>query len=235
MQNAFIRDSVSILLDKVLKSRLQKKAKGVIVASCQYLLLGGFFITEVIRHDFESKVAERAAYTLAIGADVYVVSISVFLFIHAKRNPNRHSVLAEEVEDAYECTNQVPLFDGIAELVLPIKFRGDWWYLPYIAWAWFGAILGGNIWLFTSPFASWGDNGLASSAVMSAALLILFSITSDFSEYWVRSRNQELVKPPNPEETPDAEDPADKDKLTYAEAMFTDNGGGGDDIDLGAD
>jgi len=233
MQNAFIRDSVGILLDKVLKSRLQKKAKGVIVASCQYLLLSGFFITEVIRHDFESKTAENAAYVLAIGADVYAVTISVFLFIHAKRNPSFHSVLDEEVEDAYECTNQVPLFDGIVELGLPIKFRGDWWYLPYIAWAWFGAILGGNIWLFTSPFASWGGNGLASPAVLSAALLILFSITSDFSEYWVRSRNQELVKPTSSPETPADEDPADKDKLTYAEAMFTDNGG--DDVDLGAD
>ncbi len=96
----------------------------------------------------------------------------------------------DRVENAYARTNRLPLIDGFLELPFPVVFRGSWWILPYVAWLTCGVSLGGCSYLF---YLVRDKLDMASLATLCAGALLLYQITSDFSEYWVHSRNREEV------------------------------------------
>lgn len=100
----------------------------------------------------------------------------------------------DRIENAYAKTNRVPLIDGILELAFPIIFRGNWWVLPYVAWLACSVVIGSCAFLF---YVVRDQIDMSAMATLAAGALLLYQVTSDFSEYWVHSRHREEVKDGN--------------------------------------
>ena len=124
---------------------------------------------------------------IGIGA-FYALAVSMFLFVHATCFTSKEGLTtAQEVEDSYAKTNGVPIIDGLLELPFPAKYNGNIWYLPYIMWGFFVAIVAATSVLFAIERDQVTNSTLAT---LVAGCLLLYQVTSDFSEYWVLSRNQ---------------------------------------------
>ena len=177
------------LLGRILQTRLQRKAKSVILSSLEFLIVDLAVLVSALQLEFD-EYKQYGVYAIFGGSALYVVGISIFLFAHAMRQSTDSST-TKEVETSYSWTNKIPILDGILELPLPIKFRGNMWYLPYLAWLWMLACIGGGGYLF--GYLEKERVAVETQAALCAAALILYQITSDFSEYWVQSRphNQE--------------------------------------------
>lgn len=233
----------STLLDKVLHSRLQRKAKSIIMSCLQFifvelalfataldLLKNNRNVQEQEREDggededswwFRNVSTERiGTYAVLAASASYAAFVCIFVYIHSvtskplKSRPgpdgemgtiddeNMESKTTKAVESAYARSNKIPILDGILELPFPAKFKGNFWYLPYFAWAWAGACIGSGVFVFLFVLPNGGDeeeggeddenrNELnhTTQAALSAAALLLYQVSSDFSEYWVQSRH----------------------------------------------
>lgn len=188
-----INDGISILLDKVLKTRLQRRAKSIIISSVQFILLALAILLIAIDLEYEKKVHQVIAYGLIGASMCYVFFIMVLLFFHAKALP-KNLKTTMDVEVAYSRTNMIPLLDSIFEIHFPLRFRGKKWYFPYIIWGLSAGLVAGTVAIFLLI----RDKISASTmSLMISAALILYQITGDFAEYWVHSRNQSTVDSSN--------------------------------------
>ncbi len=184
---------ISDLLDKVLKTRLQRKAKAVVISGVEFLLVDLAVLSDALEMELGSTYQKAGVATILGGSAVYVVVLSLFIFFHALRDKVDSST-TQEVEDAYNKTNKIPIWDGIMELPFPIKFKGKNWYFPYLAWGWAAFIIIWGMIFFGFGLEGPKDGGVAAGlttttlAALSAGAVLLYQITSDFSEYWVQSR-----------------------------------------------
>jgi hypothetical protein len=233
----------STLLDKVLHSRLQRKAKSIIMSCLQFLFVElALFATalDLLKNNRNVQEQERengeedeetwwfrnisteriGAYAVLAASASYATFVCIFIYIHSvtskplKSRPgpdgemgtiddeNAESKTTKAVESAYARSNKIPILDGILELPFPAKFKGNFWYLPYFAWVWAGACIGSGVFVFLFALPNGDDeeeggeddenrNELnhTTQAALSAAALLLYQVTSDFSEYWVQSRH----------------------------------------------
>jgi hypothetical protein len=185
-----INDGISILLDKVLKTRLQRRAKSIIISSVQFLLLALAILLIANDLEYEKKLYQIIVYALIGASMFYVFVIMVFLFFHAKALPMNLKTTMD-VEVAYSRTNMIPLLDSIFEIHFPLRFRGNKWYFPYIIWGFSAGLVAGTVVVF---LLIRDEISASTTSLMISAALILYQITGDFAEYWVHSRNQAYGK-----------------------------------------
>lgn len=187
------KEKIDQLLDKVLTSRIQRRAKGIIRSGLNFLMTS--VVVLLSASEFNPNSNEDAftllslsplAITVCVSA-FFMLALCIFLFFHAAKLPP-HTRTEHEVENAYASTNKYPTYDGILELRFPAKFRGTNWWFAYIITGMCVAILftGFGLWFVERDRIS----NTTTAALFSAASL-LENITSDFSEYWVYTRNQE--------------------------------------------
>lgn len=181
-----INDGISILLDKVLKTRLQRRAKSIIISSVQFILLVLAILLIAVDLEYEKKVHQVIAYALIGGSMCYVFLIMIFLFFHAKALPKNLKTTLD-VEIAYSRTNMIPLLDSVFEIHLPLRFRGNKWYFAYFIWVISTGLVAGTVAIF---LLIRDEVSASTTTLMISAALILYQITGDFAEYWVHSRNQ---------------------------------------------
>lgn len=195
---ANIVDGAGTILDQILKTRLQRKAKTILMSSIQLIILivALFLMNYDIELFREDEIIPhrnlKVCLVITIGfAGVYIAILSVFVFIHSVCLLPPNSETTQEIEDAFSRTNSIPYIDGLLELGFPTKYKGNKWYLPYIIWSISGAIVGVTAYIFAQIFD--GDSTTpASTATHGAAALLLYQITTDFSEYWVHTR---IIRP----------------------------------------
>jgi len=192
MSAAYANATFNNYLDTILKSRLQRKAKTIVMSSLQFLAvdiaLRYAYLNVPNKDTIEPVYDVGFQVTLYIGA-AYVVLLAGFIFMHATcvlKTTNMQT--KSNVEKAYENTNIFPVIDALLELPFPFLFKGILWYLPYFFWIiCLGLITVGALFFhFTSVILS-----AEMISTLTAAALLLYQITSDFSEYWVQSRNME--------------------------------------------
>lgn len=183
----FTYDSISIILDKVLKTRLQRKAKSIIISSVQCILSILAVLLTVMDWNFEKNWQQELTYGLLGVSMFYVFFIMMFLFVNARRLPHNIKTTID-VETAYSKTNMIPLLDSIFEIHFPVRFRGNSWYFAYIIWLLSAGLIAGNLAMFLLVS---DDLSASTITLLISAALILYQITGDFAEYWVHSRNQE--------------------------------------------
>jgi len=176
------------LLDKVLNTKVQRKAKAVIMTCVQFILTNTFILMNVAD---EAKAQHHSVGTglnvMIYIAIAYAVGVSIFLLIHALCLGNADYETNLEIEEAYEKTNSTPLFDGILEIPLAIRFKGHLWWLIWIFWGLFTGI-GGTFVALIYILPDF-DTSNATSVAVGAAVFELYEITSDFSEYWIYTRH----------------------------------------------
>ncbi len=188
-----VLEKLEDLLAKVLKTRLQRKAKAVIMSSVEFLLVDLAVLGTALEMELGSTYEKAGVATILGGSAVYVICLSLFMFCHALPDTVDSST-TQEVEEAYARTNKIPIWDGIMELPFPFKFKGQNWYVPYFAWGWAVFIIIWGIVLFGFGLEGPMDGGIAAGlttttqAALGAGAVLLYQITSDFSEYWVFSR-----------------------------------------------
>ena len=184
---------ISKMLNTILNSRLQRKAKNVILSSAQCLIVLYAIFQTYQQLEIENPNVEFGLrISIYVGA-AYTAFVALFLFVHSLvflKDENMQTT--ENVEKAYSKTNKVPfpLLDGILELPFPAMFRGPLWFLSYFAWTVAGGVIGMNSYLF---YIVREDLNTEARATLTAGALLLYQITSDFSEYWVYSRNREIA------------------------------------------
>lgn len=177
------------ILGSFLNTRLQRKAKSVISTAVQFILTDALILLNVSNINEIKKFDDTISWELwaITGISIgYVLSIIIFLIVHAARLPKTQWV-TDDVEEAFEKTNNVAMFDGLLELPYPAKFKGiGTWYLPYIFWGIFGLFLTAILILYILV-----ADEVESSTVVAYAVAVLqvYQLTSDFSEYWVYTRN----------------------------------------------
>jgi hypothetical protein len=194
---ANIVDGAGTILDQILKTRLQRKAKTILMSSIQLIILivALFLMNYDIELFREDEIIPhrnlKVCLVITIGlAGVYIAILSVFIFIHSVCLLPPNSETTHEIEDAFSRTNSIPYIDGLLELGFPTKYKGNKWYLPYIIWSISGAIVGVTAYIFVQIFD--GDHTSANTATHGAAALLFYQITTDFSEYWVHTR---MIRP----------------------------------------
>jgi len=184
--------TVDIVLTQLLKTRLQRKAKDILLSGIQFLIADVAIVYSAIDLNVANKDIELGMFIVTGVAALYIVILMIFLFIHSNwytsDDPTVETSL--KVEEAYADTNGIPLIDGLLELPYPAQYKGNGaaWYLPYISWSFCAAIIiaGGVLFAIGQE-----EVPAAATSILSASALLLYQISSDFSEYWVYSRNQE--------------------------------------------
>ena len=140
------------LFDQILRTRLQRRAKSILVSGLEFLITDLAILFLAIDLNIQNKQVELGLFIVTgIGA-LYVLSFCVFLFAHASCYLNAKKMnTTAEIEEAFAKTNAIPVIDGLFELVFPAKFRGNVWYLPYIMWGFCVAIIlsGAILYAFT--------------------------------------------------------------------------------------
>lgn len=185
--------AANTFLEKVLTTKMQRKAKGVIMTCIEFSLTNAFILMNIAEQaKLENKttsISLKIVVAISIG---YAVSVAGFLFIHGLMLGDTTFTTNMEVEDAYAKTNTKPFIDGILEIPLAVKFKGPKWWLIWINWGvlFLLAIAYAIIVGFYTDFNVENSTSLATAA----AVFILYQITSDFSEYWIYTRNS---KPKN--------------------------------------
>lgn len=179
------------LLNTVLNSRLQRKAKSIILSSIEFLVVDFAILLTYLEYDIQNARVEFALRMTLYAGAIYVAFIALFLFVHSflfLKVDNMQTTI--NVEKAYAKTNKIPFLDGILELPFPLIFRGKFWFFPYITWLVCGVVIGFSSFLF---YVVREQLTMTAFATLVAGALLLYQITSDFSEYWVHSRNQEAT------------------------------------------
>lgn len=182
--------SISSLLDKVLTTKLQRKAKTVIMTIVQFVLTNTFIVMSAAEQAETQNKTISQGLKLTIGiSTAYTVLLACFLLIHGNMQGDSAYQTNSEIEDAYAKTNQVQLVDGLLEIPLAIKFKGPFWWLIWIFWALFLGIAVAFITLviFLPDF----EVNNSTSIAVSAAVFELYEITGDFSEYWIYTRHSQ--------------------------------------------
>ena len=211
-------ENIDKLLEMVLKSRVQRKAKDIVRSGINYL----FFIAVVLQTSPDIIGATDANLTTPSGlyeaimsssfgnvigmSIVFIVLLSSFIFWHAtKFHKCMKAVTDEAVENAYEQTNKYPAFDGLLELVFPYRFKGYMWAFPYFVLAICSYILLLGLMLYLDEQENMTQ---VTSGALGASALQLLAVATDFSEYWVHTRNQE-----NPGRTLDSDTDTDNEVI----------------------
>eukprot|EP00551_Chaetoceros_affinis_P001604 CAMPEP_0203638942 /NCGR_PEP_ID=MMETSP0088-20131115/4815_1 /ASSEMBLY_ACC=CAM_ASM_001087 /TAXON_ID=426623 /ORGANISM="Chaetoceros affinis, Strain CCMP159" /LENGTH=236 /DNA_ID=CAMNT_0050493689 /DNA_START=362 /DNA_END=1072 /DNA_ORIENTATION=+ len=183
--------TIDNLLSTILNSRLQRKAKSIILSSVEFLIVDFAVLQTYLQLEIQNPaITNGLRISLFVGA-AYVAALALFLFVHSfvfLRVTNMKTT--DRIENAYAKTNRIPLLDGILELPFPVVFRGSWWILPYVAWLACGSVIGVSSYLF---WVVREELDMTALATLAAGALLLYQITSDFSEYWVHSRHREEV------------------------------------------
>jgi hypothetical protein len=182
---------IANVLAQVLNTRLQRKAKAIIISSLEFLLTDLSILLTALNLEIEDDGIKIGIYVVVGFAALYAAALVIFLLVHASFFTDKNSTTEKEVEDAFSKTNAAPLVDGFLELPFPAKFGGNTWFLPYIMWSFFLAIIVTSSVLFAFEYDQISGTTVAA---LSTGGLLLYQITSDFSEYWVLSRNQEIVE-----------------------------------------
>ena len=191
---------VNALLNKVIKNRNQRRAKNIIRLGINYLLA----VLVILSSHSDIVAANGQVYSgnmhilfvtvtssgfgMMIGASaLFVVLLCFFLFVHAVAYPKHGCITSLEVEEAYEMTNNYPAIDGILELGFPARFKGKNWKLAYIVLAISVLIIlwGLELYMLNAKHVS-----KTTSTALVAAMTLLMQISTDFTEYWVYTRNQ---------------------------------------------
>lgn len=182
-------NTLNTILNTILKSRIQRKAKSVIVSAAECLIVLFAILQTFLQLEIENAQVELGLrLSIYVGAG-YTAFIALFLFFHSIffiKVVNMET--SESVEKAYAKTNAVPIVDGILEIPFPILFRGPFWYIAYLAWIVCGGVIGSSSYFF---YVVREDLTMEARATLVAGALLLYQITSDFSEYWVHSRNRQ--------------------------------------------
>ena len=137
-------DITDDILGSFLNTKLQRKAKTAISTGVQFILTDALILLQVSDFAQIKKIDTGISWELWVITALsiaYVLSLIIFLIVHAARLPKNQWVTAE-VEEAFEKTNGIAMFDGFLELPFPARFRGiGTWYIPYIFWGIFLAFL----------------------------------------------------------------------------------------------
>lgn len=197
--------TVDKLLDKVMNTKLQRKAKAVIMTCVQFIFTNTVIVLNVAEkaESLNKNVSQGLKITVGISV-AYAAGIAIFLLIHSMIKGDSIYQTNLDIEEAYEKTNQTPVFDGILEIPLAIRFKGPVWWLIWIIWALFLIIAA----LFVALVAFLPDFDVsnATSVAVGAAVFELYEITADFSEYWIYTRHTKKVTAEFEDEmTPDLE------------------------------
>lgn len=190
-------EDIDNLLGKVLKTRIQKKAKAIIRTGINFLATNIVILLSAsdiaANENLGSGMSVINVMTsCALGnvvalSALYVICLCLFLLTHSATFPYERTMTSQKVEDAYEVTNKYPAIDGILEFGFPAKFKGNYWRLPYLVLAvCIGITVSGASFCYQES-ETISDTTKAS---LFTAMLLLFQIATDFSEYWVYTRNQ---------------------------------------------
>jgi len=71
-------------LGRILQTRLQRKAKSVILSSLEFLIVDLAVLVSALQLEFD-EYKQYGVYAILGGSALYVVGISIFLFDHAMR------------------------------------------------------------------------------------------------------------------------------------------------------
>ena len=202
-------ENIDMLLDTVLKSRVQRKAKDIVRDGINYIL----FIVVLLQTspditgsaDDNLSTLGKLYYAIMmtsfgniVGVSlVFILLLSLFIFWHAVRfHPCLKAVTNHEVESAYEATNEYPAIDGFLELSFPYRFKGSMWALPYFVLAGCVSIISLGLVVYLDEYEHVTK---VTSGALGASAIELLVVATDFSEYWVHTRNQTLPdKPTHP-------------------------------------
>ena len=189
--HATVFDALANTLNTVLSSRLQRKAKSIILSCVEIIIVDFAILSTFLQYDINNNIVEiglkATIYTSAVYAGLVALSLFLHSLIFLKVDNMKTS---ENVEKAYARTNSFAVVDGILELPFPFLFKGYLWYLPYFAWSVCVAVI------VTSSYLYYVVREQLSAAAVStlvAEALLLYQVTADFSEYWVQSRNRQIV------------------------------------------
>lgn len=189
----------SALLSKILKTRLQRKARSIITSCLEFLLTDLSIVYTAVGYELHNGFTKYLMLFSVGMAAVYVVTLALFLYIHARcYAPKKETAPDADVEEAYAKSNTAPPFvDGLIEFKYPFQFRGKGvlWMLPYFAWAagvFVVLLIGLSLLLVKDEVSKTTMSGLGAGA------LLMYQITSDFSEYWVLAHNQHEIQDQDP-------------------------------------
>mmetsp|Transcript_61578 Transcript_61578/g.74065 ORF Transcript_61578/g.74065 Transcript_61578/m.74065 type:complete len:207 (+) Transcript_61578:18-638(+) len=184
--------SLDIFLSRVLNTKLKRKSKSIVITCAQYLLVNGFLLLQENENEVKSgnNSIDTGLVAMVIIGGIYAIITALFAFLHAFWLPPTLKV-SEEVELDYGKSNNLPLIDSILEIPLAVKWKGSLWWIVWIFWGFFLAIFVASVvlLLFIPELTAKNSTVVA----VAAALLQLYQITGDFSEYWVYTRNAEAV------------------------------------------
>jgi len=174
------------VLDIVLDTQLKRKAKAIIMTCIQFI-----FVENLIMFQTTDKIEETgkgmAIYDkFSYAGAGYAGLLAVFLFFHALFLPKNINV-REEVGLAYAKTNNIPILDSLLEIPLAAQFKGTLWWLVWVAWGMCGAVVAG--WLILYYMLPNEELKGTMYMALSVAILQIYQITGDFSEYWIFTRN----------------------------------------------
>ena len=198
--NLTSEENIEKLLSTVLTSRVQRKAKDIVRAGINYVVFCMVILqtsTDIIGPTQNNLTTFAGLYEAVMSSSfgnviglsiLFIFLLCAFIFVHAtKFEPHAAAVTDEEVELAYEETNKHPAYDGILELKFPYRFKGPLWALPYFVLAVCIAIIVLGLMLYLDEQEEITET---TSAALGGAVVVLLAVTTDFSEYWVHTRNQ---------------------------------------------
>jgi hypothetical protein len=186
-------EALDKLLSQIMTTRLQRKAKGIITSCVELFITDLSIIYTTLNYEIPNGGGVMVGMTVVIAlAALYSLLMAIYLFVHAEFYAPKNTKPIMEVEAAFARTNSnPPPMDGILELLFPATFKGNLWYLPYIGWG-----IAGSIALSCAIMFLTIQDQISASTVagLSTGGILLYQITSDFSEYWVLSRNQIAIE-----------------------------------------
>merc|ERR1740139_625172 len=183
------QDAINDLLSKVLNTKIQRKAKGVVMTCVQFILTNFYLILS--SNETAQNQSENIGIALRVMIGIsaaYAIGMAIFILTHALLLGRDEYETNQEVEDAYKKTNSIPLVDSLLEIPLAIKFRGKLWWLVLLNWAVFLAIA--VAFVIIVRFQPNFEPESSTSVAVAAGVTQLYQITGDFSEYWIYTRNQ---------------------------------------------
>lgn len=187
---SFALNSVDAVLNTILNSRLQRKAKSIILSCVEFLVVDLAILLTYLKYEIENASVEFFLRVTLYAGAAYGAILALFLFVHAScfvgKVDNQQTSL--RIENAYARTNKLPFVDGVLELPFPFIYKGDFWYLPYLTWSICAGLTSFSVFLLYSVR---DQLDMVAYSTLGAGALLLYQITSDFSEYWVHSRHRQ--------------------------------------------
>jgi hypothetical protein len=183
--------TTAALLNSVIVNRNKRKAKDIVLIALEFyfvfLAADGLYTEAIIHYGIE--IWSDPFFLFAISTILYVVAVSVCVMIHASRLPSNRNTSAE-IEEAYEKTNNVPIFDGFMEIRISYRF-GDKTFSTVVY----------SIFVVIVVFLSFlGVNGAEGFTYTTAILacLTLYRFTADICEYHLITRQTKEEDASNP-------------------------------------